>query len=105
MGTNKRHAHHYDRLMDENIIERFIATSGPLQSLTPEELELSTTPVTIYPKPPAVRAWVRFGAQHTRVDAKLLRSTDQAAGIEFVVKGKPYRCWVWGNAVSRAGQE
>lgn len=42
---------------------------------------------------------MRFGPQHTRVDALLLRSTETAAGIEFTVRGKAYRCWVWGNAV------
>lgn len=101
MGTNRRYAHHYDKLTDERIIEHFIATAGPLQSLTAEELELTSTPVTIYPEGnrPRVRAWVRFGPQHTRVDAVLARSTPTAAGIEFTVRDKTYRCWVWGNAV------
>ncbi|WP_449407982.1 hypothetical protein [Microbacterium maritypicum] len=102
MGTSKRLAWHYDRLMEETIIERFIATAGPLQTLTPDELELATAPVTIYPVPPKVRVWVRFGPESTRVDARLLRSTDKAAGIEFTVKGRAYRCWVWGNAVTEA---
>ena len=100
MGENKRYAHHFARMTDETIVERFVTTAGPLQSLTPEELELDSMPVTIYPKPPAVRAWVRFGPSHVRIDAQLLRSTSQAAGIEFRVKGKTYRCWVWGNAVT-----
>lgn len=49
--------------------------------------------------PSEVRAWVRFGAQHTRVEAELCRSTELAAGIEFVVRDKACRCWVWGKAV------
>jgi len=85
--------------MDERIIERFVANAGPLQSLTPDELELDRAPVTIYPQPQRVKAWVRFGPQHTRVDALLVRSTDKAAGVEFTVRDQTYRCWVWGNAV------
>lgn len=107
MGTNKRYAHHYDKLMEERIIEHFVATKGPLQTLSPEELELDRLPVTIYPENhrPKVKAWIRFGPQHTRVDAVLVRSTAQAAGIEFTVRGKTYQCWVWGNAVTLASGE
>lgn len=100
MGTSKRLAWYYDRQMEEAIIERYVASAGPLQTLTPAELELTSAPVTIYPDPPKVRAWVRFGPESTRVEARLMRSTDKAAGVEFSVKGTTYRCWVWGNAVS-----
>lgn len=101
MGSNKRYADYYDRLSEERIIETFIAKSGPLQSLTPAEIELDRLPLTVYPEAqrPKVRAWVRFGPQHCQVDAVLLRSNSLAAGIEFTVRGKAYRCWVWGNAV------
>jgi hypothetical protein len=34
-----------------------------------------------------------------RVDARIVRSTALAAGIEFKAAGQTYRCWVWGNAV------
>lgn len=102
MGTNKRYARYYDKQMDERILQRYITTAGPLQSLSDDELELDVVPVTIYPKPPLVKAWVRFGPQHARVEARLMRSTDSAAGIEFTVKEKTYRCWVWGNAVTAA---
>lgn len=100
MGTSKRYAHHYDKLMGERIIERFVATSGPLQTLSPDELELDRLPLTVYPQPQRVKAWVRFGPQHARVDALLMRSTPTAAGIEFTVRETTYRCWVWGNAVT-----
>ena len=102
MGTNKRYAHRVDQAMDERIIERFVATAGPLQSLTAEELELDRVPVTIYPDghQPRVRVWVRFGGQHTQVEGVLVRSTGKAAGVVFTVRGTAYRCWVWGNAVT-----
>lgn len=76
------------------------AKHGPLQSLTDRELDVREQPMTIYPRPKPVRAWVRFGAESIRVDAKLLRSTPLAAGIEFRAEEHTFRCWVWGNAVA-----
>ena len=75
------------------------AKHGPLQSLSPRELDAREQPMTIYPRPKRVRAWVRFGLEPVRVDAKLMRSTPLAAGIEFRAGEQTYRCWVWGNAV------
>lgn len=77
------------------------AASGPLQSLTEDELRLHEQPVTIYPfmNRKRVRAWVRFGPVAVRVHARIVRSTSLAAGIEFRANGEDYKCWVWGNAV------
>lgn len=75
------------------------AKHGPLQSLSDRELDVREQPMTIYPRPKRVRAWVRFGAEAVRVDAKLVRSTPLAAGIEFRAEDQTFRCWVWGNAV------
>lgn len=74
---------------------------GPLQSLSERELALREHPLTIYPHAlqRRVRAWVRFGSETIRVDAKIVRSTPLAAGIEFRGEGQTFRCWVWGNAV------
>lgn len=74
---------------------------GPLQSLTDRELALRDTPVTVYPRnlQRRVLAWVRFGGEAIRVEAKLMRSTPLAAGIEFSAEGQTWRCWVWGGAV------
>lgn len=107
MGTNKRYAAYYDRHTDERIIETFIAKSGPLQSLTPEEIEADRLPMTIYPEGhrPKVKAWVRFGPKHTRVDAEIVRSNSVAVGIQFTVRETVYRCWVWGNAIKAAESE
>lgn len=58
-------------------------------------------PLTTYPQPSrAVRAWVHFGADTIRVNAKLARSTALTAGIEFYEEERVFRCWVWGNAVT-----
>ncbi|WP_454113487.1 hypothetical protein [Microbacterium maritypicum] len=75
------------------------AKNGPLQSLTDREMDVREQPMTIYPRPKRVRAWVRFGPESVRVDAKLVRSTPLAAGIEFRAEDQTFRCWVWGNAV------
>lgn len=74
---------------------------GPLQSLSDRELDLRNAPVTVYPHAlqRKVRAWVRFGGDAVRVDAKLMRSTPMAAGIEFHGVDETFRCWVWGNAI------
>lgn len=78
------------------------ARRGPLQSLTDRELDAREQPMTVYPRPKRVRAWVRFGPESVRVDAKLVRSTPLAAGIEFRAGEQTFRCWVWGNAVRLA---
>lgn len=101
MGSSKRLAAHYDmRAQHQAILSA--SRVGPLQSLTDRELALREHPVTIYPHlfiP--VRAWVRFGPKAIRVDAKLVRSTTLAAGVEFRAEQQVFRCWVWGNAVER----
>lgn len=76
------------------------AKHGPLQSLTDREMDVREQPMTTYPRPKAVSAWVRFGPESVRVDAKLMRSTPLAAGIEFRAGEQTFRCWVWGNAVT-----
>jgi hypothetical protein len=80
---------------------REAAKHGPLQSLTERELEVREQPVTIYPwnAQRRVKAWVRFGPEAIRVDARIVRSTPLAAGIEFRCDDEKLRCWVWGNAV------
>ena len=101
MGTSKRLAPYYDMQAQHQAIFT-AAKHGPLQSLSDRELELRETPVTVYPHAAQqrVRAWVRFGPQPICVDAKVMRSTPQAAGIEFKAGDQTFRCWVWGNAVS-----
>lgn len=98
MGSSKRLAEHYDRQAEQRQLAKY-AAAGALQSLSPQELDARNAPVTIYPRPRRVRAWVRFGAQHARVEAMLVRTTDAAAGIEFKIGDDVHRCWVWGNAI------
>lgn len=99
MGTNKRYAHRIDDAMEQRILESFVANKGPLQTLSPDELELDKLPLTVDPQPKKVRAWVRFGGQHAQVEATLHRWTAKACGIRFEIRGKEFHCWVWGNAI------
>lgn len=91
----------YDRRSQERSVLA-AKQRGPLQSLTDRELALSEQPVTVYPPrlQRRVKVWVRFGPEAIRVDAKLMRSTSLAAGIEFRADEETFRCWVWGNAVT-----
>jgi len=100
MGTSKRLAPYYDMQSQHQAILA-ACRAGPLQSLSDRELALREQPLTVYPQPyRQVRAWVRFGPEAIRVDAKLARSTPAAAGIEFRAGDRVFRCWVWGNAVT-----
>lgn len=104
MGSSKRLAPYYDMRAQHQAILK-AAKCGPLQSLTDLELALRETPVTVYPHAvqQRVRAWVRFGPEPVCVDAKVVRSTPHAAGIEFKAGDETFRCWVWGNAVVLEG--
>lgn len=99
MGTNKRYASHYDGLMRERITET-IAAKGALQSLTGQELSLDTEALTVDPKPRAVKAWVRFGDTPVQVNARACRWTSRAVGLEFEIRGRVFRTWVWVGAVT-----
>lgn len=104
MGTSKRLAPYYDMQAQHQAI--LAATrSGALQSLSDRELALREQPLTMYPQPyRRVLAWVRYGPDAIRVDAKLARSTPTAAGIEFRAGDRVFRCWVWGNAVTESDE-
>ncbi|MGX5771757.1 hypothetical protein ACWKWN_13485 [Microbacterium trichothecenolyticum] len=98
MSSSKRHADHFDRLMDERILQR-LAAEHPLQSLTDRELQRDTLPITRDPQPKPCHVWVRFGPHAVLVRGTVAVWNDIACGVEFTVDGKPHRCWVWANAV------
>lgn len=98
MGSNRRYAVHYDRLMDDRILAR-TAASGPLQTLSDAELELDSEPFTRDPQPKPVKAWVRFGSTPALVDAEACSWTSNAVAIRFTIAEQEYRAWVWTSAV------
>ena len=99
MGTDKRDGDHFYRLMDERILQR-IAADNPLQTLTDQELQKATLPITRDPDPKPCHAWVRFGPHSILVRATVVVWNDLACGIEFGVGERRVRCWVWANAVT-----
>ncbi len=101
VGTNKRYSAHFDRLMDQRILEG-LATDGDLQTLTDTEIGLGRVPLTIDPDPKPVVAWVRFGTVPILVDAEACRWTPDAVGIRFAVGDTEHRAWVWASAINPA---
>jgi hypothetical protein len=101
---NIRYEHHYDKLIDNRVLEQ-VAKRGPLQCLTDAELELNRLPVTIDPDPDPVRAWVRFGPHAVLVDAFAERWTERAVGIRFTVGEVEMKTWVYMGAVRSVGQK
>ena len=99
VGTSKRYAESIDRKMDQRILERHMAEHEPL-SLTDDELELKTEPLTRAPVPRPVRAWVRYGTLAVKVDAEVVAWTERAVAIRWKrPDGHPQRAWVWASAV------
>lgn len=103
LGTNRRYAAHYDRLMDDRIAET-VAAKGGLQTLTPKELRLDVELLTIDPDPKRVLAWVRFYDTPLLVSAWACRWTSKAIGIRFEIAGREFKTWVWANAVESGSQ-
>ena len=99
VGTNKRYADSIDRRMNARITESETRGHAPV-SLTTEELELTTQPLTRTPIPKPVRAWVHFGPVAVKVDAETVAWTDRAVAIRWTMaSGAEHRAWVWASAV------
>ncbi|WP_019180127.1 hypothetical protein [Microbacterium yannicii] len=98
MTTNRRYAERVDRMMDARVLQR-TAETGKLETLTDQELQLSSTPVTKDPQPKTVNAWVRFGGIPVQVTAEACMWTPRAVAIRFMVGETQYRCWVWAGAI------
>jgi hypothetical protein len=98
MGTSKRYADHFDRLMDNRIAQNVMKDQEP-DSLTGSELELEIEPLTRAPAPRPVSAWVRYGASSLKVDAVAVAWTDYAVAIKWSTPYGEHRAWVWASAV------
>ena len=85
--------------MNARIAEREVAGHVPF-SLTPEELELDTEPLTKTPVPRPVRVWVRFGPHAIKVDAEAVAWTGRAVAVRWTMaSGTEHKAWVWASAV------
>jgi len=104
MVTSKRYADAIDRRMNARIAEREVAGFEPF-TLTNDELELATEPLTKTPVPRPVRAWVRFGPVALKVDAEAVAWTGRAVAIKWTMpSGAEHRAWVWASAIEPAGE-
>jgi hypothetical protein len=101
LGSNKRYADYYDRLMSDRIAEGLIE-GKTVQSLGKHELDLEHEPVTRPPQPRPVRAWVRFNDVPLLVDAEMVAWTNYAAAIRWKIRDTEYKAWVWGSAIRDA---
>ncbi|MFD6699671.1 MULTISPECIES: hypothetical protein [unclassified Microbacterium] len=88
-----------ERRAHDRHLANSVVTQGELQTLTRGELRLDEVPMTVYPRPARAHAWVRFGTTPAYVTCSVVRTTPDAAGIEFAIDDVRYRCWVWGSAV------
>lgn len=87
------------------MVERAVRGAGPLQSLTPYELDLDYEAITRTPRPPRSKVWVRFGTTAVMIpDAELVAWTSTAYAVRFTVAGEVHKAWVWASAVEAAAK-
>ena len=102
MGTNRR----YPNLTPQRAEQRELieaAKSGPLHTLTDEQLWLADRVISIAPDRLRLwgLAWLRFGDVDVHCTVLVKRWTDDAVGIEVDVDGTKLRCWIWQGACQR----
>lgn len=102
MGSNRRYADHYDRLMQKRITE--IAVRPMPISLSEAELDLEADPIVRAVQPIPVRGWVRYPEAPARIEGRVVAWTSRAVEIEWEnAAGEVRRAWVWSSAVERIG--
>ena len=101
MGSNKRYADLFDRLMDGRILEALMREMEP-QSLTRAELDLEHEALTRPPLARPVRAWIRYGETPVQVDALATAWTESAVAVRWKTPNGEHRAWVWSSAVRPA---
>ncbi|GHD50833.1 hypothetical protein D9V29_11660 [Mycetocola manganoxydans] len=100
MGTNKRYAVQYDKLMKRRVTEVLIKPK-PV-SLSAAEIDAEHDPVIAAQKPIPVRAWARYPETPARVEGRAIAWTTRAVQIEWEDSGGvTQRAWVWASAVDK----
>lgn len=100
VGTNRRYPDAgAQRALQRRLVEA--RGRGALQTLTKEQLQLSTRAVSIAPECGVLwaLAWLRFGDTDIRCTVQVKRWTADAVGVEVEVGEERLRCWVWQGAV------
>lgn len=92
MGSNRRYAEHYDKLMERRITEVLIRP----KPVTDKD------PVVTPKEPMSVRAWVRYPETSARIEGRAIAWTSRAVHIEWTdTQGATQRAWVWSSAVDK----
>jgi hypothetical protein len=100
LGTSRRYADHFDRKMNDRILERVVAETTP-SSLNDDELELDVQPLTKPPRALPVTAWVRYGETSVKVEGRAVAWTARAVAVQWkTAAGDVHRAWVWASAVT-----
>jgi hypothetical protein len=100
MGSNRRYADHYDRLMVKRLSE--IAIRPTPVSLSEAELDVENDPVTTASNPIPIRAWVRYPETVVRAEGRAVAWTSRAVKIEWEsADGEQRSAWVWASSVDR----
>lgn len=100
MDTSKRYADSIDKQMGRQADLSIMRGSEP-ETLTAEELELATEPLTRPPKPTPVTAWVRYRKIGIRVNGRAVAWTAKAVAVKWDGPDGPDRAWVRASAVER----
>lgn len=100
MGSNRRYAEHYDKLMERRITEVLIRPK-PV-TLTAAELDTDNDPVVTPKEPMSVRAWARYPETSARIEGRAIAWTSRAVHIEWTdAQGATQRAWEWASAVDK----
>lgn len=102
VGTNKRYPHIGGQRAEEREL-RAARKAGTLRTLTDEQLNLFTHPVTIVPDGTQLwaLAWLQFGDTNVRCVVRVRRWTADAVGVEVEIDSERLRCWIWQGACQR----
>lgn len=100
MGTNRRYPDSGAWRAHQRRVQA-ARESGPLHSLSDEQLQLHARVVSLAPErgPMWALAWLRFGSLDIRCTVRVRRWTADAVGVEVEVGDQLLRCWVWQGAV------
>lgn len=99
IGTNKRYVDQIDRRISANIDETVMR--GEPFSLTDDELELDTQPLTRSPVAVPAVAWVRYGPVALKLPVEVVAWTERAVAVRWKTpSGAAQRAWLWASAVT-----
>ena len=105
MGQNRRYADGVAR-REQGRYDRLQMREARPRSLTDQQLELTRHPLTRFPQPLRVLAWVDYGDHPVRVRGAAVAATPHAVAVRWPVLDvdgdkvtREDRAWLWVGAV------